>query len=54
MNTCDARGCPARATREISYDSGSTLHACSHHAAEWLPWLTPDMRFTADHLNVYA
>lgn len=45
MTLCDQGGCTARATREVWMDNGLSLYACGHHAAEWLPWIDPEVRF---------
>lgn len=48
MQTCDQRGCTARALREMWFDNGSSLHFCSHCAAQHFPWIEPDVRFSAE------
>lgn len=45
MIVCDQAGCPAEALRELWFDNDLTLWGCGHHAAQWLPWLTPEVRF---------
>ena len=52
MTTCDARDCTARATREIWYDSGNSLYACSHHCADWLPWMTTALRYAPEDITI--
>ena len=46
METCDQRGCEARALREMWFDSGGSLWFCSHHCAQNFPWIEPDVRFS--------
>ena len=52
MPTCDARDCPARATRELQYDSGHSLFGCSHHAYTWCPWMTPALRYAPEDIVI--
>lgn len=54
MHVCDAKDCPARATRELWYDSGRSLHACSHHASEWCPWMPAEQRWSKEDIVIFA
>ena len=45
MIVCDQRDCTARATREVWFDNGHSLWACSHHSATWFPWIEAKVRF---------
>lgn len=53
MNTCDARDCPARATREVCFDSGHSLYFCAHHAADCYP-ATREQRFSKEDIIIYT
>ena len=46
METCDQRGCDARALREMWFDNGSSLWFCAHHCAQNFPWIEPEVRFS--------
>lgn len=53
MNVCDARDCPARATREICYDSGHSLYFCAHHSADCYP-ATREQRFSKEEIVIFT
>lgn len=52
METCDQGGCPARATRELRFDNGCSLWACSYHCNQWIPGLPAETRYTLEPATI--
>jgi hypothetical protein len=51
---CDNRGCNARALKELWLDNGLSLYFCGHHAAQHMPWLSVEERFSEEPMIITA